>query len=205
MTKSVIIVGAFHEVIELVEEANIRIIGLIDNTKTGFYKNYEILANDISVKELLPELIDFEVIITPDLPTVRIMLAESYSSYGFKFCTVVSDCCKISKSATIGSGTIIQSGVNISAESIIGAFAKLNTNCNIMHDVTIGDYTTIAPNACVLGNVYIGKACYIGSNATILPNISICDNVIIGAGAVVTKDIDSSGTYVGIPAKKVIK
>jgi acetyltransferase-like isoleucine patch superfamily enzyme len=48
----------------------------------------------------------------------------------------------------------------------------------------------------------IGNNVSIGSNATILP-VKICDNVVIGAGAVVTKDINSPGTYVGNPVKKI--
>jgi acetyltransferase-like isoleucine patch superfamily enzyme len=48
----------------------------------------------------------------------------------------------------------------------------------------------------------IGNHVSIGSNATILP-IEICDYVVIGAGSVVTKNITSSGIYVGNPAVKI--
>ena len=32
----------------------------------------------------------------------------------------------------------------------------------------------------------------------------ICENCVVGAGAVVVKDIEHSGTYVGVPAKELL-
>jgi len=198
--KKVIIVGAFHEIIELVEENGFEIVGLIDNEKTGLYRNYQILCNDNNAPKLVTIFKALPLIITPDKPSLRGKLHLSYSNLGFDFVSLISKDSKISKSATINIGTIIQNEVNISAECIIGKFAKLNTKSNIMHNSIVGDYTTIAPNAVVLGNVKIGRYCYIGSNATILPNIEICDNAIIGAGSVVTKKVEANLVVAGNPA-----
>lgn len=205
MSKKIIIVGAFHEVIELAEESGYEIIGLIDNSKTGFYRNYKILCSDNQVDELDKELKKIPLVITPDKPQLRQKLYSYYVNKGFKFSTLISVSSNISKSAIIDEGTIIQYAVNVSAEVEIGKFVKLNTYCNIMHNSVVGDFTTIAPNAVVLGNVKIGKNCYIGSNSTILPNIEISDNVIVGAGAVVTKNLKSNKIYIGNPAVEMIK
>jgi len=35
--------------------------------------------------------------------------------------------------------------------------------------------------------------------------MNISDDIVIAAGSVVTKNLDSLGTYVGIPAKKIKK
>lgn len=195
--QSVIVVGAFHEIIELLEENCILIKGLIDNQKKGEYRGYHIFGNDGCAKTMK----NGPAIITPDKPSVRLKLFELYSSFGFWFEKVISKSAKISKSSEIGEGSIIQHGVNISSAAVIGKFVKCNTYCNIMHDSKIGDFTTISPNAVVLGNVKIGKCCYIGANATILPNISIHDNVTVGAGSVVTKDIKKNKIVCGVPSK----
>ena len=42
-----------------------------------------------------------------------------------------------------------------------------------------------------------------GIGACIKNNISVAKKCIIGAGAVVLKDIEESGTYVGVPAKRI--
>jgi UDP-N-acetylbacillosamine N-acetyltransferase len=200
----IIIVGAFHEVIELAEDNGVEIIGMIDNGITGAYRNYKILCTDQDATHLQDFYKNIPIIITPDKPQIRLELHSWYNELGFKFHSLISKDARISRSALIDTGTIVQAGVNVSAESRIGKFVKLNTNSNIMHNCVIGDYSTIAPNAVTLGHVTVGELCYIGSNATILPNISICDNVIVGAGSVVTKDIRVSGTYAGVPARMLI-
>jgi len=198
---SVIVVGAFHEIIELLEENQISIKGLIDNNLTGYYRDYPILGTDSIAMNLDNSI---PIIITPDIPKIREKLVSYYSTLGYKYQLLISKQAKISKSAKIGDGTIVQYGVNISSEVIIGKFVKCNTLSNVMHNSKIGDYTTIAPNAVILGNVSIGERCYIGANATILPNIMIGDDVTIGAGSVITKDVGAGKTVYGVPGKEKI-
>lgn len=199
----IIIVGAFVEVIELAEELNYEIVGLVDDKKNNEYKGYPILLNDSDGSVLDKKYLDYRIVITADMPFVRKKLFDRYNNAGFEFENLISESSKISKSSTIGKGVIIQHGVNVSSEVIIKNFVKLNTNSNVMHNSNVGYFTTIAPNAVLLGNVKIGDNCYIGSNATILPNINICSDVVIGAGAVVVKDIIVPGVYVGTPAIKM--
>lgn len=204
MKTDVIIVGGFHEIIELCEECNFNIEGIIDNYLEGVYYGVPIIGKDEDAKRLFKQFNSCKVIITPDSPKVRKDLVHLYKTIGFKFATIISPFAHISKYAEIGIGSVIQSGARISAATKIGCFCKLNCNCNVMHDNLIGDYTTIAPNAVSLGRVKIGEMVYIGANSTILPEIIIGDNSIIGAGAVVTKDIHSDDIVIGVPAKSMI-
>ena len=61
----------------------------------------------------------------------------------------------------------------------------------------------LKPNSSNPSNCTIGNNVFIGTNAVIREGVKIVDNCIIGAGAVVLKDIIESGTYVGLPAKKI--
>ena len=202
----VFLVGGFVEIIELCEVSKIKILGIIDNTRRNNLNGYEVVCTDDTAKKILSEIPDKVIVITPDLPKIRIKLSNYYHSLGCSFYTLISPFATLSKSAIVGKGSIIQGLVNISAEVEIGDFVKINTCANIMHNVCVGDYTTIAPNAVLLGHVTIGKGCYIGANATILPNINIANGVVIGAGAVVTKSIkEKNVVFAGIPAKKLIK
>jgi len=197
----VILVGGFIEVIELCELSNIKIKGIIDNKLTEDYCGYPIIGTDADAPTLLDKFRTTPLILSPDLPTTRKIIADYYEGLGYSFVSVISPKAEVSKSVIIGKGVIIQTGVNVSANVRLGNFARLNTKSNIMHDCKIDDYTTVAPSAVVLGRVNIGKSCYIGANSTILPEINIGDRSIIGAGAVVVKDIENGKTVKGNPAK----
>jgi len=206
MGNQILLIGGFVELIELCEDNEVTIIGIVDNSVVSNYKGIPIIGNDANVHEWSKEYLDNQLLISPDLPAVRKKLFLHYKKYGFQFTSLISSLARISKSATVGLGSVIQAGTNVSSEVYIGKFVKINTNANIMHNTTVGDFTTIAPNAVILGHVKIGESCYIGTNSTILPYVRICDNVIIGAGAVVTKNIETPyTTFVGVPAKNLKK
>lgn len=201
MNKDIIIVGAFHEIIELCEDCGFIIVGIIDNKIKGNYYGYPILGTDDDRYKVRNEHPECKVVISPDVPAVRTKLAKLYGESGFEFATVISPKSRISRSAIIGVGTVIQDGVNVSSGTSIGDFVKVNTRANVMHDNKVEDYVTIAPNAVLLGYVSVGNSAYIGANSTILPNIVIGGAAMVGAGSVVTKNVPGHKTVKGVPAK----
>jgi len=201
MDKKIILIGGFHEIIELCEEIGYIIVGIIDNNLKKSFMGYPIIGTDEDAETLYEKYGRLPLVITPDLPYLREKLYVKYLNIGYKFETIISPSAKISKSSLIGVGSIIQHGVNISACVKIGKFVKLNTECNIMHDCIINDFVTIAPNAVVLGRINIGNKTYVGANSTILPDLIIDKNSVIGAGSVVTKNVLGGILVKGVPAK----
>jgi acetyltransferase-like isoleucine patch superfamily enzyme len=115
----------------------------------------------------------------------------------------------------VGPFVEIQKGV------VIGSFTKIQSHSFVCELVSIGEQCFIGHGVMFINDLFsdgapangdkskwkatrIGNKVSIGSNATILP-VTICDQVVIGAGAVVTKDIMEPGTYVGNPARKLLK
>ena len=205
MNKRVVLVGGFHEIIELCDLCSIKIVGIIVNNLQDEYYGLPILGTDMDANKLYRSLKEIPLVITPDNPIVRWKLVSYYKKIGFKFTSLISSQANISRSANIGVGSVVQAGVNISSYTRIGDFCKLNTNANVMHDNVIGDYVSIAPNAVSLGYVTIKTFSYIGANSTILPKKVVNENCIVGAGAVVTKDVEQGTTVIGIPAKVLKK
>lgn len=203
--KEIILVGGFHEMIELCEDAGFNIIGIIDNNIIGEYYGYPILGTDKDAVTIYRQHPNCQIVITPDSPRLRSKLVDYYRSFGFTFATVIHPAATISRFVSIGEGTVVQRGVNVSANTKIGDFCKLNIGCNIMHDNVIGDYATIAPNAVTLGYVIIGESSYVGANCTILPKVSVGERCTIGAGAVVTKSVQPNLVVAGVPAKQLTK
>jgi sugar O-acyltransferase (sialic acid O-acetyltransferase NeuD family) len=202
--KKIILVGACLEDIELCDLCGYKIVGIIDNNEADSFWGVHILGKDSDAEQLAAQYSDkTELYLTQDQPATRKRLFEYYESFGFQFATVISPRAFVSKTAIVGKGTIVQSGVNIASNTIIGDFVCINTNANIMHDCNIGAFTTIAPNAVVLGRVLIKGFAYVGANSTILPDLEIAANTIVGAGAVVTKNVLANETVVGVPARLI--
>ena len=105
------------------------------------------------------------------------------------------------KTVEIGKGTIICPYCVLTTNIKIGNHCHFNLLSTVGHDSFISDFVTTAPGSKISGNCGIGKYVYFGTNSSVKEKIKICDNVIIGAGACVVKDINNSGTYVGVPSK----
>ncbi len=119
----------------------------------------------------------------------------------------------------VGNNSFIGPFVEIQKDVVIGNNCKIQSHVFICELVTIRDNCFISHGAMFINDLFseggpaqgnkdlwkstkIGNSVSIGTNATVLP-VEICDNVVIGAGSVVTKNITTSGVYVGNPAKKI--
>ena len=111
----------------------------------------------------------------------------------------------ISSSVKLGTGIMVAANATINPLVNLGKGVICNTGSSIDHECIIGDFTHIAPNAVLCGNVEIGKNSFIGANSVIRQGVHIGNNVIVGAGSVVLTDIPDNMTYVGNPAKLLVK
>lgn len=103
----------------------------------------------------------------------------------------------------IGCGTFIGANSIITTNIEIGSHCILNRGNHIGHDTRIGNYFSAMPGAIVSGNVIIHDLVYMGTNSSIKEKLSIHSLTTIGSNAAVVKNIEESGTYVGVPAKKI--
>jgi acetyltransferase-like isoleucine patch superfamily enzyme len=129
--------------------------------------------------------------------------------------TIVEPCnlydCKIGDDCFVGPFTEIQKG------AFVGSRTRVQSHAFICELVTIGEDCFVGHGVMFINDTFstggpsrgrkelwrqtmIGNRVSIGSNATIMP-VHIADDVVIGAGSVVTKDIGTSGVYLGNPAK----
>lgn len=117
--------------------------------------------------------------------------------------TLIHPSAIIGDNVQIGMGTVVMAGAVINPSTTIGDGCIINTCASVDHDNTIGDYVHISVGAHTAGTVIIGDKTWIGIGTTVSNNISICENCMIGAGAVVVNNITKSGTYIGVPTKKI--
>lgn len=117
--------------------------------------------------------------------------------------TLVHPDASISRRVQIGQGTVVMAGAVINSDVTVGRGCIINTCASVDHDCKIGDYVHVSVGAHVAGTCEIGKGTWIGAGAVVSNNIRIHDDSIVGAGAVVVSNIEQSGTYVGVPVRKV--
>lgn len=151
---------------------------------------------------------DFDVdkhmlIVAVGEPSIRRSIVEQFPE-NTEFATLIHPSAIISDWVEIGEGSVITAGTIITCEIQIGKHAHLNLNTTVGHDCVIGDYFTTAPGVNVSGICSFGDEVYFGTSSSVRQGINICSGVTIGMGSVVVKDINDSGTYVGIPARPLL-
>ncbi len=132
-------------------------------------------------------------------------LLDALEKFDLHFANLIHPSVITGKGVSLGQGNVINAGVVIGAGSTVGNFNSINRSASIGHGVEIGNQNHIGPNATVCGEVVIEDHVFVGAGSVCINDIAVCSDVMIGAGAVVTSSIEFAGTYVGIPAKLLLR
>ncbi len=147
------------------------------------------------------EYTEYDFIVGIGDARVRKRIQEQLESEGLHVITLIHPSAVVADSALIQSGTAVMAGAVINPGAKIGKGCIVNTCSSIDHDCVVSDYVHISVGAHIAGMVQIGVRTCVGAGATVSNNLSICGDCVIGAGAVVIKNIETRGTYIGVPAR----
>lgn len=172
-------------------------ICFVDDNATGNCMSFPIIGTSDILYDLNDAKTDFVIAVGNN--KTRKMIAEKYD---VNWVTLVHPSAQISVNVSVGSGTVVMATAVINADAKIGKHCIINSGAVIEHDNVIGDYVHLSPKVALGGTTHVGELTHIGIGASVINNICICENCVVGAGAVVVKDIEHSGTYVGVPAKE---
>ena len=120
-----------------------------------------------------------------------------------KWYTAIHSRAAVSEYAEIGEGTVVMANAAVNVDAKVGRHCIINTGAVVEHDNLLEDFVHISPNAALGGTVTVGTETHIGIGASVRNNIRICGGCVVGAGAAVVRDIPVSGTYVGVPARRM--
>lgn len=135
--------------------------------------------------------------------TRRNRFIERVDALGLPFATLRHPSAHVSRTSSVGEGSLISVGVVVAAHTRLGRHVLVNRGALIGHHTVIGDYVTIGPGANVAGSCQVGEGTHIGMSAIVLDHVTIGSHSVVGAGAVVTKDVPDRVKVVGIPARIV--
>lgn len=145
--------------------------------------------------------IDTDVIIGIGNAGVRKQIQKSISDE--KLVTLIHPDAVVAEDVAIGKGTVVMAGAVINPGVRIGKGCIINTCSSVDHDCIVEDFVHVAVGSHLCGTVNVGTGTWIGAGVTAINNIFICPDCMIGAGTVIVNDIWESGTYVGVPARRI--
>ncbi len=211
MNKNVVIIGAGGHakvIADIIDKSKDIVVGFLDDNKTKGdiiikEKQYRVIGKIDDCTKIQLKYPEMEFVIAIGNNKVRKQIAERYEN--LKFYTAIHPSGQIALDVEIGEGTVIMANTSINTSAKIRRHCIINTGAIVEHDNILEDYVHVSPNATLCGTVQIGELTHIGAGTTVRNNISICHDCIIGAGSVVVKNINEPSTYIGIPARKMIK
>jgi sugar O-acyltransferase (sialic acid O-acetyltransferase NeuD family) len=195
-TNSVILFGAGGHckvVMECLRDAGFEVRGIFDSLKEGHWHGKPILG---PYKPFL--FADAKVIVTIGSNATRERVVNDVSH---QFGSAVHTSAIISRSAQIGTGTMILHGAVVQASTVIGNHVIINTRAQADHDCRIGDFVHVGPGAILCGSVTLERLVLVGAGSVVMPGIHIGEGAEVGAGAVVTKTVPARAIVVGCPAE----
>jgi len=207
MNKKVVILGAgghAKSIADIVLKSNDEVIGFLDDN----IEKYTVVIKSKEIKVLGKVNDSLEIAKEQDIffvigignNKIREKIAEQYN---LKYYTAIHPTSVIAEDVQIGEGTVIMANTVINVGASIGKHCIINTGATVEHDNIIEDYAHLSPSVALSGTVKVGKYTHLGTGAKVRNNINITSNVIVGVGGIVVKDIQESGTYVGMPVKKI--
>jgi sugar O-acyltransferase (sialic acid O-acetyltransferase NeuD family) len=134
---------------------------------------------------------------------IRASIQNQLKNLGASFPMLIHPNSTIGFGVEIGEGSIVMPGVVINCNSKLGKGCIVNTGATVDHDNNVGDFVHISPGANLAGDVYVDDYTWLGIGSAVVNGIKVTHDCIIGAGAVVLSDIHSTGTYVGVPARRI--
>ncbi|MBM7095675.1 acetyltransferase [Bacillus sp. H-16] len=173
---------------------------LDDNEAITFSLGLNVIGKSTDVIEYIE---DYEIFVGIGNNTVRKKLQENLLANGASIPVLIHPNAVIGEQVEIEVGTVIMAGAVINCCTIVGQGCILNTGATLDHDNLIEDFVHISPGVHLAGTVKVGHGSWIGIGSIVSNNINIHSECKIGAGGVVVKDLSETGTYVGVPVRRV--
>lgn len=178
----------------------IQISFLDDDESIKSSMGIEVIGNSEDAQKYIG---DYDIFVAVGNSKTRNKMQEKLEMAGADIPVLIHPSAVIGEGVELGAGTVVMPGAVINCYSKIGKGCIVNTGATVDHDNVIEDYVHLSPGVHLAGNVKVGKGSWLGISSVVINNKFIVNDSIIGAGAVVVKDITETGTYVGVPARKI--
>ncbi len=154
-------------------------------------------------EDVFAHIDEYEIFVGIGNNTTRQKIHEILETFGASIPVLIHPNAVIGNQVEIGNGTAVMAGTVVNCCTKIGKSCIINTGSTIDHDNCIEDFVHISPGAHLAGTVKVGQGSWLGIGSIVSNNITITNGCKVGAGSVVVKDINETGIYIGVPARRV--
>lgn len=200
----VIIIGASGHarvIADAVRCAGDIVDGFLDDREADSFSDLVVLGNVKKAQEIAIDNPSVKFVVGIGQNEARKRIADHLSNLNFY--TAIHPSAVIAGDVAIGEGSVIMAGSVLNTGASIGCHCIINTAATVDHDGCLADFVHLSPGVHLSGAVSIEQGTWLGVGVSVSNNVKICGGSTIGAGAVVIKDIATSGTYVGVPARRI--
>lgn len=118
-----------------------------------------------------------------------------------RFATIVHPSTTVSRSSTIGVGSVLLAQVCLTAAVRVGAHVAIMPHVTLTHDDVVDDFATIASGVHLGGGVRIEQGAYIGAGALVREGLTVGAFSLVGMGSVLTRSVPPLQVWAGVPAR----
>lgn len=122
-------------------------------------------------------------------------------SAGFDLVTAIHPSVEMSRSATVGEGSVVFAGAVMQTQVIVGRNVIIATNSQLDHETIVEDHVLVSAGVTVGARVRIQESALLAIGSVVVSDRTIGKGAVVAAGAVVVEDVPPGSRVFGIPAK----
>ena len=210
MKDKIVIVGGgeyANVVISQLKKINsYEILGYTDPEDRGDIFGIKYLGKDAELGSIKSKYRNCKAVLGIGMPKISHLRNKVYQmlkNLDFEMPIIIAHNASISEGVRIGEGTVILENAIIYTNAKLGKCCMIHPNAIIEHDCIVSDFVSFATGAIMAAGTKIGTNSILSVGAVVVAHKTICNNCFLGAGSVAINDINSEGTYFGIPARKI--
>jgi sugar O-acyltransferase (sialic acid O-acetyltransferase NeuD family) len=177
-------------------------VGFLDDAMPGL-----LIADQVRGPiDLIHDLPDVRLVVCVGNPRnyfARARIVERLGLPDRRYSTIVHPCAQVSRSSTVGAGSVLLAGVVLTADATISRHVAVMPHVVVTHDVVVRDYATLASGVKLGGGVVVDEGAYLGAGAMVREGVNIGAWSQVGMGSVVLQDVPEYEVWVGNPARKL--
>lgn len=135
------------------------------------------------------------------IPLVRRQVSETLLARGARFLTLIHPTALVSRTASIGEGSILCPYSIVTDSARVGRFTLLNYHSSVAHDASTGDYAVLSPYAAIGGGASIGEDVFLGLHASVGPRIGVGPRSKVAANSCALHDAPAETLIHGVPGR----